>query len=196
VLELPIYPATASFSVDTDIASTNFACDLNVCKGACCTMPGGLGAPILKEEIEIVESVFPLVKHYLPEAALATISEKGLWQRNADGSFTITTIGHNECVFVHWTGDIAHCAIQTAYFNGEVKDYPKPISCHLFPIRIYPEPEEGEYYMCYVEEAECEGGRKSGGASNTKLIDYLKTPLVRALGEGRYESLKEQLIKQ
>lgn len=195
MLELPIYPATTSFAVDTDIATTEFACDLNVCKGACCTMPGGLGAPILKEEIEIIESVFPLVKHYLPEVALETIAEKGLWQRNIDGTFTITTVGHNECVFVHWTGDIAHCAIQTAYFNGEVKDYPKPISCHLFPIRIYPEQEEGEYYMCYVEEAECEGGRKHGAETHSNLLDYLKAPLVRALGEGRYEMLKERLTQ-
>lgn len=194
-MQLPIYPDQSVFAVETDIATTQFACDLNVCKGACCTMPGGLGAPILKEEIEIIESVFPLVKHRLPEIALDTIAEKGLWQRNIDGTYTITTVGNAECVLVHWDGDIAKCAIQTAYYAGEVQDYPKPISCHLFPIRIYPDKGDDEYYMCYVEADECAGGRKHGAETKTNLLDYLKTPLSRALGEGRYEALKERLME-
>ena len=191
-IELPIYPASTRFSVDGDIGIAEFACDLSVCKGACCTMPGGLGAPILKEEIEIIEQLYPIVEKYLPPAAIETIKEKGLWQRNDDGSFTITTIGHDECVFVHWKDDIAYCSIQTAFYNGEVGDYPKPISCHLFPIRIYPEP-DGSYYVCYVEAEECEGGRKRGAAEHTKLIDYLKVPLERAVGSGRYDELKGRL---
>lgn len=195
-LELPIYPESAKFSIDSDIAKTNFACDLSVCKGACCTLPGGLGAPILFEEIEIIEKVFPIVKKYLPQAALDAIAVKGLYRRNIDGTYTIETVGHNECVFVRWEGDIGYCSIQSAFYNGETGDYPKPISCHLFPIRIYPEPEEGTYYMCYVEESECEGGRKRGASEGTNLLDYLKAPLERALGEGRYEDLKKKLIKK
>jgi hypothetical protein len=194
LLSLPIYPTSTHFSIDGDIGTAEFACDLSVCKGACCTMPGGLGAPILPEEIEIIEQLYPTVKKYLPPAAIETIKEKGLWQRNDDGTFTISTIGHNECVFVHWDGDIAFCSIQTAYNNNEITGYPKPISCHLFPIRIYPEA-DGSYYVCYVEAEECEGGRKRGAAEHSVLIDYLKTPLERALGEGRYEELKLQLRK-
>ncbi len=194
-LELPIYKGTTRFSIDADISATEFACDLSVCKGACCTLPGGLGAPILAEEIDSIEGVYPIVEKYLPPAALETIKEKGLWQRNPDGTFTITTIGHNECVFVHWSGDIAYCAIQSAYFAGEVKDYPKPISCHLFPIRVYPEP-DGSYYMCYVEESECEGGRVQGKKTATPLLEYLKVPLTRALGNERYQDLKKRLLKK
>ncbi|HYM20040.1 MAG TPA: DUF3109 family protein [Candidatus Kapabacteria bacterium] len=194
-LPLPIYSASTKFSIDGDIGTAEFACDLSVCKGACCTMPGGLGAPILTEEIPIIEQLYSVVEKYLPPQAIETIKEKGVWQRNDDGTYTITTIGHDECVFVHWKGDIAYCSIQTAFQNGEIHDYPKPISCHLFPIRIYPEA-DGSYYVCYVEAEECSGGRKRGAAEHTVLIDYLKTPLERAIGEGRYEELKSQLRKK
>ncbi|HET9136578.1 MAG TPA: DUF3109 family protein [Candidatus Kapabacteria bacterium] len=195
-LELPIYSESARFSIDGDIAKTEFACDLSVCKGACCTLPGGLGAPILREEIEILERIYPIVEKYLPQAALDTIKNKErLYRRNLDASFTIETVGRNECIFVKWEGDIAICAIQAAYLAGEIKDYPKPISCHLFPIRIYRE-DDGSYYMCYVEESECEGGRKKGMAESTALLDYLKIPLERALGNDRYEDLKKKLLKK
>src|SRR5205823_14851262 len=132
---------------------THFACDLSVCKGACCTMPAAAGAPILESEIAELERVFPIVKKYLNEESLATIEKKGVWERDRDGALTIPAIRGRDCVFVTYDAggegmighpatrhadQIAYCAIEKAHRNGEIEGFPKPISCHLFPIRIYP----------------------------------------------------------
>src|SRR5579864_3888392 len=140
--ELPIYPPSARFEVERRLGDTQFACDLSVCKGACCTMPGGRGAPLLREEIPHVERVFPEVRKYLPDTALKTIGDHGLWQIDVDGTYSLTTVGRKECIFVYWEDDIAFCGIQKAYRNGEISGFEKPISCHLYPIRIYPEKKE------------------------------------------------------
>lgn len=48
--------------VDPEIATSYFACDLDKCKGACCFMYGDFGAPLLEEEIEIIQDALPIVK--------------------------------------------------------------------------------------------------------------------------------------
>jgi hypothetical protein len=192
-IELPIYPPSARFEVEAQVGDVEFACDLSICKGACCTMPGGRGAPILKSEIAGVEQAFPIVKKYLPESALQAIEEEGLWKNEIDGTFSISTVGRKECIFVHWEGDIALCSIQTAFRNGEIKGFEKPISCHLFPIRIYPDVGDNSYYILYEEILECEGGRARGKMERIPLLEFLQHPLTRALGKERVEMLIESL---
>lgn len=191
-LTLPIYPDSATFQVDLELKSTLFACDLGVCKGACCTMPGAAGAPILESEIAELERVLPIVEKYLPEAATRLIAEKGVWQRERDGSLTVPAIAGRDCVFVTYDGDVAHCGIEKAYRAGEV-DWPKPISCHLFPIRIYPTQKPNEYDLLYEEIPECKGGLKRGKREKMRLIDFLEGPLARAIGEERLARLRALL---
>jgi hypothetical protein len=188
-IALSIYPPSARFEVEARLGEVEFACDLSVCKGACCTMPGGRGAPLLRSEIPELERVFPLVKKYLPDSALKTIDDHGIWQIEADDTYTVTTVGHKECIFVHWEGDIAYCSIQKAFRNGEISGFEKPISCHLFPVRIYPEKEDGSYFICYEEIPECEGGRVEGEKKHIPLLEFLQHPLARALGKERCELL-------
>ncbi|MEP7233838.1 MAG: DUF3109 family protein [Ignavibacteriota bacterium] len=194
-IELNIYPAPARFEVEARLGEVEFACDLSICKGACCTMPGGRGAPLLGSEISHLERAFPLVKKYLPDASLATIEANGLYQNETDGSYTVSTIGHKECIFVTWEGDVALCAIQKGFRAGEVQGFEKPISCHLFPVRIYPEESEGSYFICYEEIAECEGGRSQGEKKHIALLDFLEHPLARALGKERCQLLIESFRK-
>lgn len=189
MMQLPVYPISTSFSIEREIGSAEFACDLSVCKGACCTMPAERGAPILFAEIAELERVYPLVEKYLPESALQVITDVGIWKREDDGEFTIPTVHGRECIFVHWDGDVAKCAIQTAHRNKEIEDFEKPISCHLFPIRIYPEADDNSYFICYEEISECEGGRKNGKATHSNLLEYLRGPLSRAIGAERTEQL-------
>jgi hypothetical protein len=192
-IALPIYSAEAHFTAEADLGDMEFACDLSICKGACCTMPGGRGAPILKSEIAELERAFPIVKKYLPEKALKAIEEDGIWKNEIDGTFSIATVGRKECIFVHWEGDIAMCSIQTAFRNGEIKGFEKPISCHLFPIRIYPDVKDNSYYILYEEIDECEGGRARGKQEHIPLLEFLQHPLARALGKERTKMLMESL---
>ena len=64
---LAVYSPEAHLSIEAHLGDIEFACDLSVCKGACCTMPGGRGAPILKPEIAELERVFPIVKNIFPK---------------------------------------------------------------------------------------------------------------------------------
>ncbi|HWF43015.1 MAG TPA: DUF3109 family protein [Candidatus Kapabacteria bacterium] len=197
-ISLPIYSESDRFEVDHLLAETHFGCDLSVCKGACCTMPGALGAPILQRETAELERVYPAVKQYLQDEAFEIIERKGLWQREMDGSLTIPAIRGRDCIFVTYEGDVAKCAIEKAYRNGEIEGFPKPISCHLFPIRIYPtgsivDDAPATYHILYEEIPECEGGRKRGMEEEIPLLDFLESPLIRALGEERVERLRHLL---
>ncbi len=196
-IELPIYPESAHFEAARNLGTTNFACDLTVCKGACCTMPADSGAPILESEIAELERVFPIVKKYLSKESLAAINKTGLWQRETNGSHTIPAIKGRDCIFVMYDNDdsqIAYCAIERAYRNGEIEGFPKPISCHLFPIRIYPS-DEHTFEIVYEEIPECKGGRARGKREKIPLLDFLKSPLARAIGEERVDRLHKALVK-
>ena len=194
-IQLPIYPETAHFEAARNLGTTHFACDLSVCKGACCTMPADAGAPILESEIAELERVFPVVKKYLSEKSLAAIAKTGLWRRELNGGYTIPAIRGRDCIFVMYDDDksgIAYCAIERAYRNGEIEGFPKPISCHLFPIRIYPTGEDS-YEIVYEEIPECKGGRARGKSARMPLLEFLESPLARAIGPERTDRLRKAL---
>ena len=156
-------------------------------------MPGGSGAPLLPAEVPIIEQVYAVVEKYLPEKAKQAIAKDGTWQRELNGELTVQTVNGNECVFVHWVEDIAYCAIQTAYRNGELEGYEKPISCHLYPIRIDAMAEKDSYLIRYVILSDFDPARARGTQEDIHLSDFLELPLVRALGPERTKLLIDQL---
>ncbi|MDP4200230.1 MAG: DUF3109 family protein [Bacteroidota bacterium] len=196
-IELPIYSERAHFEVDRALGEVQFACDLDVCKGACCTMPADAGAPILHGEIEEIERVLPAVRKYLPPEALEIIDRTGVYEKQSDGTLTIPAIRGRDCVFVMYdnNSEIAYCAIERAYRAGEITGFPKPISCHLFPIRIYPTG-ESTFEIVYEEISECKGGRARGKRERIPVLDFLDTPLARALGAERLDRLRKALIPE
>jgi hypothetical protein len=187
-IPLPIYSDSDRFEVDRVVGRTHFACDLGQCKGACCTMPADAGAPILVSEIAELQRVYPAVKKYLSPDAIEIIERQGVFEHH-EGSLTVPAVRGRDCVFVTYEGDVALCAIEKAHRAGEVTGFPKPISCHLFPIRIYPNGDQ--YDLVYEVIPECKGGVKRGKKEKIPLIDFLESPLVRALGEERVERLRQ-----
>jgi hypothetical protein len=158
-------------------------------------MPADAGAPILESEIAELERVFPIVKKYLSEKSLAAIEKSGLWQREPNGSYTIPAIRGRDCIFVMYDNDdsgIAYCAIERAFRNDEIEGFPKPISCHLFPIRIYPTG-ENTFEIVYETIPECKGGRARGKREKIPLLEFLESPLVRSIGAERVARLKKAL---
>ena len=119
--------------IDEDIFKKKFACDLKKCKGACCTFYGDFGAPVLDNEVKIIEAFYPIVKKYLSMRSVNYIENKGMIEGSPE-NYTTVCIDKKECVFVYWEDGIAFCAIEKAYLKGEI-DFRKPLSCHLFPIR-------------------------------------------------------------
>ena len=111
-----------------------FVCNLNACKGACC-VEGDAGAPLLEEELDELESVFPYVKTYLTEESIEAL-EIDLYTVDTDGDFVTQLVNGKECAFVFFDEqNIAKCSIEQAYLDGKVS-FKKPISCHLFPVRL------------------------------------------------------------
>lgn len=168
--------------VDDTVAHARFCCDLEACKGACCTLEGGRGAPLEDDEVLEVGKAYPIVKKYLDERNIRTIETEGPVS-GGPGDFATTCVGNRECVFVYFEGGVARCSFEKAFLNGET-DWRKPLSCHLFPIRIR---RFGTAFVRYEEIAECAAGRTQGNTKDVPLYSFLKEPLVRAFGEEWYD---------
>ena len=170
--------------IDPEIAETRFACDLPDCKGGCCTFPGDWGAPIKDSEVEILKQCVPAVTKYLSEKSVETIEKCGVVQ-GVQGDYSTTCIEHKDCVFVYYEGDIAKCSIEKAFLNGETI-FRKPISCHLFPIRV--EDKAMPYlYFSYFEE--CKPALVKGKEENIFLLTSVQEALCRSYGELWYDTL-------
>lgn len=176
--------------VRSEITDTPFVCDLAKCKGACCTLESNYGAPIKQEEIEILEGILPFVKPYLPEAHRNEIESKGFYSV-VEGEYMLRSMNRKACVFVYFEGDIAKCGIEKAYNEGKI-GYKKPISCHLFPIRIS---KFGGEVLRYEEFSECKPALEKGKEENITVAEFCKESLTRLYGEDWYSQLKENISK-
>ncbi|MBI1802880.1 MAG: DUF3109 family protein [Ignavibacteriae bacterium] len=173
--------------VEEEIARARFACDLQQCHGACCTLPGGRGAPLDDSELAEIEQAYPVVRKYLSQKHLQAAEQHGLFE-GVPGSYATTCIDDRDCMFVYYEQDVARCSLEKAYLNGETA-WRKPLSCHLFPIRISSGSVER---VRYEKISECAAGRKAGQKHNVPLYEYLKEPLVRKFGEQWYERFREE----
>src|SRR5690606_19850559 len=121
-----------------------FVCNLPACKGFCC-VEGDAGAPLTEEETKILEEIYPKVKPFLRKEGVEAIESHAPWVTGCDsGLETLLILGKiidyvfcdgNNCAYVIFDGETALCAIEQAYNEGVV-DWKKPVSCHLYPIRI------------------------------------------------------------
>lgn len=170
--------------VPSDVADIQFACDLARCKGACCTLKGGRGAPITRDEVEEIRRAFPVVRKYLPQEHREWIARNGLVEGVA-GYQATQCIEQGACVYVHYEGGVAKCSFETAFHNNEL-EWRKPLSCHLFPLRVghgLPKDLRFEYLN------ECEPALAKGSRERIPLYAFLKDVLVRAFGREWYDRL-------
>ena len=168
----------ADIAIDPTIPSLRFRCDVKRCKGACCTIPGGRGAPLLETEIEELEKALPVVKRYLSPEHLEAISRQGFFE-GSPGNYFTTCVDREACVFVIKEEGIAKCALEHAFLRGETLGR-KPLSCHLFPIRI----DRGQQERIRFEYlADCEPAYDHGATAGTYLSDFAGEALTRAYGK-------------
>ena len=171
--------------ISLDIFKTYFFCDLSACKGSCC-VEGDSGAPLLYEEKKILEEIYEKVKPYMSKEGKVEVEKNGVSTIDKDGDLTTTLVKNKECSFVIFENGIAKCSIEKAYNNGSI-EFKKPISCHLFPIRIaeYPDFEAVNYEKIKICKPACDCGSKL----KIPLFVFLKEPLIRKYGESWYEEL-------
>ena len=167
-----------------------FVCELSKCKGACC-VEGDAGAPLEVNELPILDKIFAKVKPYLNEAGLKAIEQQGLYLKSEDGDYETPTVDNRECAYaVYDERGILKCAIEQAYLDGHI-DFKKPISCHLYPIRVtkYEQYHALNYDRWHICSPACDYGRELGVA----LYKFLKEPLTRAYGQEWYDELVSQI---
>lgn len=175
-----------SVEIDSSIPYIKFACDLEKCHGACCTLKGGKGAPVLDSEIQELENAYPFIQSMLPKKHRETIELYGLYE-GEPGNYTTMCVGDRDCVFVYYEGSIAKCAFERAYLEGIIQ-WRKPLSCHLFPIRV----DRGiVHYLRYARIAECDPALARGERDTLYLSTFLREPLVRLYGNKWYTSFEQ-----
>jgi hypothetical protein len=174
--------------VRPEITETKFSCDIEKCKGACCTLESEYGAPLLEEEIKKIAEVLPSAEKYLPNQNIKIIESDGFFEKK-DGEFLTRSIENKDCIFVYYDNGIAKCSIEKAYFE-EKTDFRKPISCHLFPIRVS---KFGGDILRYEKFSGCSPALDKGKANNIKLVDFCKDSLIRLYGKKWFSILKETI---
>lgn len=173
--------------VSLDVFAKEFVCDIAACKGACCE-EGDSGAPLDEEELAIIDDIYDIVAPYLPEAGLAAIAEQGKYIIDADGDYVTPLVNNRECVYTIYEEGIAKCGIEKAYFDKKI-EWRKPISCHLYPIRINKYTDFDA--VNYDKQDICSDARACGAKLKVPVYKFLKEPLTRKYGAEWYTELED-----
>lgn len=172
--------------VSDDIRDKEFVCNLEKCKGACC-VEGDFGAPLLEEELAILEDIYPKIKSYLSPRAIEEIERQGAHTVDDEGDLCTPVIAGRECVYaIYDHRGILKCGIEAAYNDGVI-GWKKPISCHLYPIRITQKKkfEAVNYHKWHICSPACALGKEL----QVPVYKFLREPLIRKYGEGWYNEL-------
>jgi len=181
--------------ISFDVFEKKFVCDLSTCKGACC-VEGDAGAPLTNKELDVLPYIYNQVKPYMRTEGIVEIEKQGFFVVDGDGDNTTPLVNNKECAFVVFDeNEMARCTIEQAYNDGKI-DFKKPISCHLFPIRIkqYRDFDAVNYEAINICKPACDCGEQL----QVPVYSFLKEPLIRLYGEEWYGKLIEaaRLLKK
>ncbi|MBA2500717.1 MAG: DUF3109 family protein [Chitinophagaceae bacterium] len=174
--------------VSDEIVQEQFVCDLNSCKGGCCE-DGDAGAPLEKQELAFLPKMYEAIRPYLTEEGIREVERQGFYNYDPEFGWVTPTIGGNLCAYGKKDKHgIIKCGIEQAYNDGKIT-WKKPISCHMFPIRIK---STKEHDMLNYEPREdlCKAGCSFGKKLKVPVYTFLKEPLIRKYGEDFYEALE------
>ena len=173
--------------ISLDLLEERFVCDLVSCKGACC-IEGDSGAPLEDNEIEIIEELMPLIWDDLSDVSKKVIEKQGVFYIDDDNEPVTSIVSGRECVFTFTDENgICKCAIEKAYREGKT-DFYKPISCHLYPVRLqkYKSFTAVNFHKWNI----CDCALVLGSKLKVPAYVFLKEPLVRKFGKEWYEQLE------
>ncbi len=173
--------------VSEEIIEKDFVCNLSACKGKCC-VDGEAGAPLDEEELIILMDIYPKVKPFLRPEGIQAIEDQGLFTMD-EGEYETTLIDGKDCAYaIYDKNNIVKCGIEEAYNQGAI-DWKKPISCHLYPIRIteYSEFSAVNYHKWPI----CDDACTLGAALQVPVYKFVKDALIRKFGEDWYMELEK-----
>lgn len=168
-----------------DILDKKFRCNLPLCHGNCCRY-GDSGAPLSADEAHTLADIWSKVRPYLRPEGIAAIEEQGTSVTDFENENVTPLIGNEECAYTMLKDNVLMCGIEQAWTDGKIS-FRKPVSCHLYPVRI-------KHYsdfraVNYEELAICSPARTAGEREGIYAYEFLKEPLIRALGAELYNDL-------
>ena len=174
--------------VSEEIIEKDFVCNLSACKGTCC-VEGAAGAPLEEDETKILEDIYDKVKPFLRPEGIKAIEEQGTWIKSDFGELETPLVNDAECAYVIFDEkQTALCAIEEAY-NQDLVDWKKPISCHLYPIRVkdYSEFAAVNYNKWDICDDACSLGKEL----QVPVYKFVKEALIRKFGKHWYAELEK-----
>lgn len=173
--------------ISENICEVCFSCPLQHCKGECC-VEGDAGAPLTNDEVRLLQQLLPKIEPYMTDAGKETVRRLGVSEPDCTEEPCTTLVDGKECAFVTWQDGMALCAIEKAYREGKT-DFKKPISCHLYPLRLA---DYGDFVSVNYHKWEvCHYAIQEGAKQGVPLYKYLKEPLIRRFGQQWYNELVE-----
>ncbi len=182
--------------VSEALLTDEFVCNLSACKGACC-YEGEAGAPLTDEETKTLTAISSTILPYLRPEGASVIKSQGVFVKGADGDWETPLVQGKECAYA--TQDAKgtwSCGIEEAYNAGAVT-FKKPISCHLYPVRIqdYSEFSAVNYHQWPICHAACTLGQEL----KVPVYRFVKEALERKFGKQWFlelESVAKTLKKE
>lgn len=175
--------------VSLDIVEENFVCDLQVCKGACCT-EGDYGAPLKSVEMGIITEYMGHIKPNLPDISQNLLeTDTGFTFYQEPGVWGTTCHEDGSCVFLTKNAlGISVCGIEKTYLEGKIP-IRKPISCHLYPIRVTKNDVTGFEAWNYDRWDICQAACIKGDREKVPLYQFVKEAIIREKGEDFFNEL-------
>ncbi|MDR0509791.1 MAG: DUF3109 family protein [Rikenellaceae bacterium] len=177
--------------VSTELLTERFCCDLAACRGMCC-VEGNAGAPVSPDEVAVLTREYPVYRQYMKPAGVKAIERDGFAVLDEDGDLTTTLVAGAECAYSYEDKGMTLCAIERAFLDGRTT-FRKPVSCHLYPIRLTVFG-SGAVGLGYHRWEVCRGAEGRGEL----IYKALREPIVRRFGQGFFDALAkaERYIKE
>ncbi len=177
--------------ISDEVVEEQFVCDLNKCKGGCC-VDGDAGAPLTDDELKQVNEAYPFVKHLLTKEGVYVVEQEGKYLYDREFGWVTPTISNGMCAYglVDEKG-IVKCAFEQVYNEGKI-GWKKPVSCHLYPIKITKSKNTNQQYVNYEpRNPMCNPGCGLGKQLKVPVYVFLKESIIRKYGEEFYEVLSQ-----
>lgn len=190
--------AIGNILVSDEVVEEHFICHLDKCKGACC-WKGDFGAPLELTEKQILDDIYPEVKEFLTKEGRKQIETNRPYRYyRGMASWGTELLDNGACAFMtKEKNGIAACGIEKAYKAGKT-DFQKPISCHLYPLRVQENKTKTFTAINYDRWDICKAACALGESEKLPVYRFIKDALIRKFGKDFYESLEKAagFIKQ
>lgn len=176
--------------VSDEIVEEQFVCNLSRCKGGCCE-DGDAGAPLEKAELAELNKAYSVIESYMTPEGIEEVKRSGRYYYDRSFGWVTPTLNGALCAYGRKDDNgVILCAIEQAYLEGKIQ-WKKPISCHLFPIRIKKSRKDPDIeYLNYEPRQDlCQSACSLGKELKVPVFTFVKDALIRKYGTEFFEAL-------